>query len=242
LTLNAKMCMAVCTVARVSDMGKNDTTFECKTHLGHMLNAGDTVMGYDIARANFNDEIKISRKLGWPQVVLVRKSYPKRNRAGRRHFALKHLPKEEPDAPLKKMEIQRNEQDLEDFMNDIEEDPELQGKVNMYKRASGVVASARADQLQAAVDKNEPAAAADSGMGEEEEDDEHEDDEDFPQIDMDALLDDMGAVTIGAFDENAGKEVFDTDNEEAGEADAPPQAAAAAAAAPKSNNKVKGRK
>ena len=50
LALNAKMCMAVCTVARVSDMGKNDTTFEVKTYLGHMLNAGDTVMGYDISR------------------------------------------------------------------------------------------------------------------------------------------------------------------------------------------------
>ena len=36
LALNAKMCMAVCTVARVSDMGKNDTTFEVKTHLGCM--------------------------------------------------------------------------------------------------------------------------------------------------------------------------------------------------------------
>ena len=103
-----------------------------------------------------------------------------------------------------------------------------------------MVASAKApDQLAAA--SSSATAVADSGMGEGDEE-EDEDDEDFPQIDMDALLDDMGAVTIGAFDENAGKESFDTDNEDA-ETEAPPQAAAAgaAAAAPKSANKVKGR-
>jgi hypothetical protein len=77
------------------------------------------------------------------------------------------------------------------------------------------------------------------GAGAGGEEGEEDEDGDFPEIDMDALLDDMGQVTIGAFDENAGKEV-DTDNDEV-EVEAPAPAAAAAGSAGK-NNKVKGRK
>jgi len=32
-------------VARVSDFGKNDTTFHGRTHLGHVLQAGDSAFG-----------------------------------------------------------------------------------------------------------------------------------------------------------------------------------------------------
>jgi len=241
LAMNSKMCLAIATVARSSDMGKNDVTFEAKTHLGHMLQAGDTALGYDILKSNFNDDVVLPRKFASSAaVILVRKSYPKRNRAGRRSFALKQLPKEEPEAPLKKTEQLRNEADMEEFMNDIEEDPELQGKVNLYKKQNRVVQSARAPAAAAAGEdaSMDAAAAAPGGTGEEDED---ANDEDFPQIDMDALLDDMGAVTIGAFDEHAGKEV-DTDNEEV-EAEAPPQrAAAAGTSAGKGKPASKGRK
>ena len=241
LVLNNKMCLAVCTVARSSDMGKNDITFEAKTHLGHMLQAGDTALGYDITKANFNDDVKISKKFGVPQVILVRKSYPKRKRGGRR-FALKMLPKEEPDAPLKNSELQKQEQDMEEFMNDIEEDPELQGKVNLYKKKNTVVQSSKAGAASSAA---AAASSADgmtdgSGAGGAGEDDEEDEDGDFPEIDMDALLDDLGQVTIGAFDENAGKEV-DTDNDEI-EVEAPALPAAAAGSSASKNNKVKGRK
>nr|KYP57101.1 60S ribosomal export protein NMD3 [Cajanus cajan] len=42
-------------VARVSDFGKNDTIFNVKTHLGHLLNPGDYALGYDLYGANSND-------------------------------------------------------------------------------------------------------------------------------------------------------------------------------------------
>lgn len=234
LVLNNKMCLAICTVARVSDMGKNDVTFEAKTHLGHMLQAGDTALGYDVAKTNFNDDIKVSRKFGLPSVILVRKSYPKRNRAGRRHFALKLLPKEEPDVPLKKTDQLKAEQDMEEFMNDIEEDPELQGKVNLYKKSKGVVQSSKANAAASS------AAAAAGSMGEDGGmDDEAEDDGDFPAIDMNSLLDDLGAITIGAHDPDAGKEV-DTDNEEVEVEAASSSAAAAGGAGAGSKHKGKG--
>ncbi|CBI28630.3 unnamed protein product, partial [Vitis vinifera] len=42
-------------VARVSDFGKNDTIFNIRTHLGHLLNPGDHALGYDVYAANSND-------------------------------------------------------------------------------------------------------------------------------------------------------------------------------------------
>lgn len=227
LALNQKLCLAVATVARVSDMGKNDTVFEVKTHLGHMLHAGDTVLGYDLTKANFNDEVKLSRKQGanLPPVVLVRKSYPKRNRASRRRFALKTLPKEESDAPPKKSDLLRSEQEMEEFLNEIEEDPEMQGKVNLYRRR-GAVASAAAGSN----------AMDETGEGGEE--DEDLDDEEFPQIDMNALLDDLGAVTIGAHDEMAGHEEDDSDVPFE-EATPMPAAASSSSSAPKGGRKGK---
>jgi hypothetical protein len=245
LVMNQKMCLAVATVARVSDMGKNDTTFEIKTHLGHMLNPGDTALGYDLTKANWNDDVKISKKHGLPAVCLVRKSYPKRNRAGRRAFALKHLPKEESEAPPKKMDLLRSEQEMEEFLNEIEEDPEMQGKVNLYrKQGQGVVASARGEAAAASSSSMSDSDMGTGAGGDHVDGDEGAADEEFPQIDMDALLDDLGAVTIGAFDDQAGKEV-DTDNE-AVEMDGPPQSSAASShggpTQAKGRNNVKGRK
>lgn len=43
-------------MARVSDFGRNDTTFITRTHLGGFLNAGDSCMGYDLTNLNANDE------------------------------------------------------------------------------------------------------------------------------------------------------------------------------------------
>ena len=32
-------------VARMSDLGVNDQQYFCRTHIGHLLNVGDTVLG-----------------------------------------------------------------------------------------------------------------------------------------------------------------------------------------------------
>ncbi len=39
--------LAEATVARMSDLGSNDQQFVTMTHLGHLLNAGDHVLGAD---------------------------------------------------------------------------------------------------------------------------------------------------------------------------------------------------
>lgn len=43
-------------VARVRDLGENDTIFYTRCHLGNILQVGDNVWGYDLTCANFNDE------------------------------------------------------------------------------------------------------------------------------------------------------------------------------------------
>lgn len=69
-----KLELADAQVARVADLGSNDTTYHVRTHLGHLLNPGDTALGYDLTRANFvDDELENFLQKGntLPDVVLV---------------------------------------------------------------------------------------------------------------------------------------------------------------------------
>ena len=43
-------------VVRAKDFGVNDERFFVRSHLGAFLNAGDTVMGYDLENSNLNVE------------------------------------------------------------------------------------------------------------------------------------------------------------------------------------------
>lgn len=42
---HGKFVLADATVARMSDLGENDTQFEIRTHLGHILQPGDLAWG-----------------------------------------------------------------------------------------------------------------------------------------------------------------------------------------------------
>lgn len=67
-------------VARKSEFGKNDTTFIVNTHLGEFLNFQDTVFGYDIQSmmmSEIDDFERANTKVMLPDVVLVRKAFPK---------------------------------------------------------------------------------------------------------------------------------------------------------------------
>jgi nonsense-mediated mRNA decay protein 3 len=90
--------LADVTVARNSDFGRNDKQFFIRSHLGAVLNPGDTVLGYDLSTANINDSDLEGLRGGWnslPEVVLVRKSYPVRRKKNRdRHWRLQALAKE----------------------------------------------------------------------------------------------------------------------------------------------------
>lgn len=158
--LTSKMNFAEVTVARESDFGNNDTTFVCVTHLGYILQAGDTVLGYDFSNAHINSDFKL--KGAAPEVILVKKHYKKKNRARRRKWQLKTLTKELSDELPKKGEQERMERQYESFLADLEEDPEMRAKVQLYKKQD-------AERM-----------AAESEMDE---------DEDFPEVPLDEMLD-----------------------------------------------------
>lgn len=75
----SKYALADIEVARESDFGVNDETFVCVTHLGHLLQVGDTVLGYDISSTVLSSEAEGSMENAFnssfvmPDVVLVRK-------------------------------------------------------------------------------------------------------------------------------------------------------------------------
>jgi len=74
---NDKLGLAEVTLARESDMGSNDHTIRCLTHLGNFINAGDHVLGYDVQNANF-PELKDKQRKALPEAIIVKKFYPKK--------------------------------------------------------------------------------------------------------------------------------------------------------------------
>lgn len=84
-------------LARKEDFGVNDNTVIVNTHLGDILNFNDTVLGYDLTQASLSDIDKFNSKdLQLPDVVLVKKTYPKfRKRQRNRIWKLKHFEDQE---------------------------------------------------------------------------------------------------------------------------------------------------
>lgn len=120
-------------VARSRDLGNNDVTFIGRTHLGHLLKAGDTVLGYDVAAAVVNEsEFESVKERQIPEFVLVKKSYPEYKRKRNRIWKLKELDKEQGE-DMKKHEIKQAERDREEFLTEIEEDVDLRTQINLYK-------------------------------------------------------------------------------------------------------------
>lgn len=61
-------------LAKASDLGSNDRTHLAKTHLGHLLHAGDAVLAYDLTTAQLTDpelEKNLDKGLLLPDVVPV---------------------------------------------------------------------------------------------------------------------------------------------------------------------------
>eukprot|EP01114_Cavostelium_apophysatum_P019934 TRINITY_DN6555_c0_g1_i1.p1 TRINITY_DN6555_c0_g1~~TRINITY_DN6555_c0_g1_i1.p1 ORF type:complete len:509 (+),score=147.53 TRINITY_DN6555_c0_g1_i1:148-1674(+) len=168
---NGKYVIADAQVARVSDFGSNDTIFNVRTHLGHLLNPGDYALGYDLTTLNVNDDdISSLRSRQMPDIMLVKKNYPERRKKNRtRHWKLKTLDKETSDDNQMKNDSQGH--DYESFMQDLEEDPELRSQVQLYKAKD-------AEHIYQNTKKDV-------------EEDLAENQEDFPEVALEELLEDL---------------------------------------------------
>ncbi|KAL0925398.1 hypothetical protein M5K25_003723 [Dendrobium thyrsiflorum] len=131
----SKYALAYAQVARVSDFGKNDNIFAVRTHLGHLLNPGGYALGYDLYGANINDfEVDKYKGLDLPHAILVKKSYEEKRQKRRgkgRSWKLKSL-NMEIDNAKGRMGEEKRANDYEEFLRDLEENPELRFNMSLY--------------------------------------------------------------------------------------------------------------
>jgi nonsense-mediated mRNA decay protein 3 len=179
--VNGKRVLCDVHIARMSDFGRNDEQFIARSHLGAILSPGDTVMGYDLTRANYNnDNYDLLNQTSMPDVVLVRKAYPARRKKTRqRNWKLHQLGKEVDEMLPRKQEQAKIENDMELFMRDIEEDPEFRSTINIFKDETKVAA--------APVDNDEMT-------------DNDGSDEEFPEISLEEMMDEMALNMDGPDD------------------------------------------
>lgn len=185
-----RFILAEATVARASDLGSNDTTYFTRTHLGNILHAGDSVMGYHLSGTNFNNPQFEALEMGKekyasqiPEVVLVKKHYARKKKAAKnRNWRLKRMNKEEGEMLPRKQDQERTERDYEMFLRDVEEDPELRSTLALYK----------AEQEKKRAEKMEVDAAEAASVAETEE----TGDDEVPRIDMEELLDEFDELNV----------------------------------------------
>jgi len=173
--------LADVTVARTSDLGSNDQTFLVRSHLGHLLRAGDLVLGYDVQGTNFatiDDDVDAD---DFPEVILVRKL---RGHGGRRRWHVKKIDEvvqaedaDEGAAPRgKKKRAERQAQQAaedeaaqyEQFLQQLEVDAEMRSNVNIYKnqQAAAAAANGGADSMETGEEGDEPEDVEDIRMDE----------------------------------------------------------------------------
>ncbi|XP_011082654.1 60S ribosomal export protein NMD3-like [Sesamum indicum] len=132
-----KYVLADAQVARVSDFGKNDTIFNVRTHLGHILNPGDFALGYDLYGANNNDiELDKYKGLVLPDVILIKKSYEEKRQKRRgkpRSWKLKSLNMEIDNTVRGKDNEEKMNSEYEQFLRDLEENPDLRFNLSLYR-------------------------------------------------------------------------------------------------------------
>lgn len=136
---NGKYALADVQLARSSDLGSNDTTYLVRSHLGLVISAGDTVMGYFLSNSNYNnDNFDLMNEDAKPDVIIVKKSYPERPKHRTRPWHLKSLIKsnEDDSARARKQDLDKNERDYEEFLQSVEQDDEIRENISVFKSKS----------------------------------------------------------------------------------------------------------
>ena len=114
-------------IARSSDYNERVVV---RSHVGHVLKAGDSVDCYDMRRINLsgsNDEVIEADHF---DAVIIRKNWPsKKNK--KRNWVLKRLKKEEGEDGEKA--TSSGDADMEEFQRDLELNPDMRREINLYK-------------------------------------------------------------------------------------------------------------
>ena len=199
------------------DSAGGEQIFHTRTHLGGILQPGDSALGYFLTNANFNsDDFASLPAHRVPDIVLVKKAYPNRRKKNKpRAWKLRSMAKEEGEegetgggrgvvGRMGGRDQKKVEEDYELFLRELEEDEEMRGAVNMYRAKDHQAGSGpaggktrRKGQFDMEVDEagaapasaSAPAAAPEATEDEEEE-------ADFPEVKLDELLEDFDGMTL----------------------------------------------
>jgi len=194
--------------------------FRTHTHLGGILQPGDTVLGYHLGNANYNsDNFAALPPARVPDIILVKKAYPNRRKKSKaRNWRLRSIAKEAGEegetgggrgvvGRMGGRDQKKVEEDYELFLRDVEEDPEIRSAVNLYKAPPNDIKMEVAEfgaagrkprtKNQYGMDVDELPATNGVGEGIEELDDEP----DFPEIRLDELLEGFDEMTLGESEE-----------------------------------------
>jgi len=175
--------LAEATVAKASDLGRNDKTYYTRTHLGNVIHPGDSVMGYMLTGTNFNNtqfealEESNTYSSQIPDVLLVKKFYARKKKSKNRNWRLKRMTREEGDLLPKKADQEKMDRDYEMFLRDVEEDTDLRATLAVYKAEQ----QAKKDADAMSVAQTE---------------DDDDDEDETPHIDMDELLDEFDELNM----------------------------------------------
>lgn len=133
--INGRFQLADITVCRESEVGMGKDVV-VRSHLGNILQEGDAVMGYDLSTIVFNnDAIGTYQASQLPSVVLVRKHFPNQSqRRRKRRWRIRQLAKEGPGGNQKTFEA-REQEEMEEFLDELERDPEFRSNVKMFRDA-----------------------------------------------------------------------------------------------------------
>jgi len=200
--------------------GLTNQIYHTRTHLGSILQPGDTALGYFLTNANYNsDHFASLPPARIPDVILVKKTYPNRRKKSKaRNWKLRSIAKEAGEdgetsgargavGRMGGRDQKKVEEDYEIFLRDLEEDPELRSGINLYKANEVKMAPPDAEKkssrrkVQYAMEVDEPGPVVElvpsstvPGASEEEEE------PDFPEVKLDELLEGFDELTLGPAD------------------------------------------
>ncbi|NWQ81419.1 NMD3 protein, partial [Columbina picui] len=120
-----KHTLAEAWVRKTSELD-TDHQYFCCTHLGHILNPGDLVLGSVLFLGFF---VLTVNPCCFALQVLIKKSYDRTKRQRRRNWKLRELERDREGADTD------DERQYQDFLEDLEEDETIRKNVNIYRNA-----------------------------------------------------------------------------------------------------------
>lgn len=206
-------------------IGQTTSIFHTRTHLGAILQPGDTALGYHITNSNYNstDFSSLPSNL-IPDIILVKKAYPNRRKKSKsRNWRLRSIAKEPGEegetgsgrgvvGRLGGRDQKKVDEDYELFLRELEEDPEMRAGLNLYKAKKdtedgeerkdvkmvgpGTEGPAHGSSKKKSSNKKDKGRAMDVVMGDVV-DEQDGDEPDFPEVQLDELLEDFDEMTLG---------------------------------------------